>query len=451
MEAEKALNEHLTEHLADNLLVRYRQCALSAAELQQVDAHLQSCADCQMQLAEREETVASLAALRTDLADALSQHLAYEELAAYVDQQLAGPARELAAAHLQECRSCATELADLRAFRHELDEAEVVHVAPAQAIQPTLFESWHAWWETSGFRWPLQLAATATACLLVAFLATRSLRQEVADLRAQLDTAERDNTRLQTELLAAQTRNAQAPLITTAPTPDPANLIAALTDGETQITLDRQGQLNGLTALSLPQQQLVTLALQAGKVTLPVASAPLGKRSEVLLGKPAEGETFSLIAPVGKVVLANRPQLRWQALKDATNYRVTIFTTNYEIVTQSPELTTAAWTPTQALPREQVYVWQVTATKDGQEIKAPIAPAPEARFKILDQTKADEITAARRRTPNSGLLLGLVYAQAGLFDEAERELQRLAKQNPQAPVAQQLLNDLRAQRRNLNQ
>jgi anti-sigma factor RsiW len=449
------LTEHLTQHLTEALLARYRQHLLSMTELRQLDAHIQSCPACQMQLADREETAASLAALRTDLAATKAEHLAYEELAAYVDQQLAGPVRELAAGHLRECHRCAAELADLRAFRHELNDAEVVHVAPAQAAQLTFLERWRAWWETSGWRWPLQLAATAALCLVVAFLATTSLRQEIADLRAQLENAQRDKTRLQTELLATQTRNAPPPnpLATslTAPTPDPANLIAALADGATQITLDRQGQLNGLISLSPPQQQLVTLALQAGKVTLPATPAPLVKRPDVLLGAPAGGEAFALIAPLGKVVLTNRPQLRWQALKDAASYRVTVFTANYEIVAQSPELTTTTWTPPQALPREQVYIWQVTATKDGQEIKVPIAPAPEARFKILDQAKADEIAAARRRTPSSGLLLGLIYAQAGLFDEAERELQKLVKQNPQAPVAQQLLNDLRVQRRAVNQ
>lgn len=435
----------MTEHLTDELLARYQQRALTMAELLQLDAHLQSCVVCQEKLGESLDAAAALSALQADFADT---HLAYEELAAYLDQQLTGEVCASAEDHLSVCRRCATELADLQAFRHELEDAEVVHVAPAQAGWR---ERWLDWWQASNWRWPLQLAATTVLCLCVVWFATRSLRREVVELRVQLETAQRDKAQLQTELLAVQKRNGTTPLPALAPTPDPANLIAALTDGETQITLDRQGQLGGLAQLNPPQQQLVMLALQAGKVSLPVAPAPLGKRPEVLLSAPVGGETFALAGPVGKVVLSNRPQFRWQPLKDAVSYRVTIFTANYDVVAQSPELTTTTWTPPQALPREQLYLWQVTALKDGQEIKAPVAPAPEARFKILDQAKADEIAAARRRTPVSGLLLGLLYAQAGLFDEAERELQKLAKQNPQAPSAQQLLNDLRAQRRALNQ
>ena len=446
----------LTEHLTDNLLTRYRQRELSAAELAQLDAHLQSCAACQTQMSERDEITAGLAALRADLAASGTDHLAYEELAAYVDQQLAATARASADAHLRECQRCAAELADLRAFRRELDRAEIVHVAPAQ---PAWQERWREWWQDSAWRWPLQLAATAAACVLVTFVATRGLRREVADLRTQLATVERDKAQLQTALLAAQTRNAQTPVFTppAAPTPDPANLVAMLSDGGAQITLDRQGQLNGLAEINPVQRQLILLALQAGKVTLPAAPAPLGKQPEVLLGAPAGGETFALSSPVGKTVLSNRPQLRWQALKDAVSYRVTIFNANYEPVAQSPELSTPTWTPPQPLARDQVFLWQVTAFREGkdgkdrQEIKAPVAPVPEARFKILDQTKADEIAAARRRTPVSSLLLGLLYAQAGLFDDAERELQKLAKENPQAPVAKQLLNDLRTQHRTLSQ
>lgn len=435
----------MTEHLTDELMAGYQQRVLTLAELLQLDAHLQSCVVCQEKLGESEDAGAALSALQADLADT---HLTYEELIAYLDQQLTGELSVSAEDHLSGCRRCATELADLRAFRHELEDAEVVHVTPAQVGWR---ERWLDWWQTGNWRWPLPWAATTALCLCVVWFATRSLRREVAELRVQLETAQRDNAQLQTELLAVQKRNATAPLPVLAPTPDPANLIAALTDGETQITLDRQGQLGGLAPLSPPQQQLVMLALQTGKVSLPVTPAPLGKRPDVLLSAPVSGETFALAGPLGKIVLSNRPQFRWQPLKDAVSYRVTIFTANYDVVAQSPELTTTTWTPPQALPREQLYLWQVTALKDGQEIKAPVAPAPEARFKILDQAKADEIAAARRRTPVSGLLLGLLYAQAGLFDEAERELQKLAKVNPQAPLPQQLLNDLRAQRRAVSQ
>ena len=73
-------------------------------------------------------------------------------------------------------------------------------------------------------------------------------------------------------------------------------------------------------------------------------------------------------------------------------------------------------------------------------------PAPDAKFKILDASSANEIAAAKRQAGNSHLLLGVVYANAGLLDDAEREFQALLKQNPRSDLARKLLNKVKAAR-----
>jgi hypothetical protein len=63
------------------------------------------------------------------------------------------------------------------------------------------------------------------------------------------------------------------------------------------------------------------------------------------------------------------------------------------------------------------------------------------------QAKADEIARARRAYASSPLTLGLSYAQAGLLDEAERELHALHRANPNSAVVRRWLADVRATRR----
>jgi tetratricopeptide (TPR) repeat protein len=68
----------------------------------------------------------------------------------------------------------------------------------------------------------------------------------------------------------------------------------------------------------------------------------------------------------------------------------------------------------------------------------------EAR-RVLKQI--DELSAARRDYGSSHLVLGLLYARAGLLEEAEHELRALQKANPDSAIAGQLLRRVRAMRR----
>jgi hypothetical protein len=57
------------------------------------------------------------------------------------------------------------------------------------------------------------------------------------------------------------------------------------------------------------------------------------------------------------------------------------------------------------------------------------------------------LNQARREHPDAHLLLGLLYARAGLADEAEREMKTLARLNPDSEIVRKLMQSIRAARR----
>ena len=109
----------------------------------------------------------------------------------------------------------------------------------------------------------------------------------------------------------------------------------------------------------------------------------------------------------------------------------------------SPEIASLSWTATQSLSRGQVYSWQVKAVKDGQEVTVPRPPAPQAKFRVIDQGRLNEILAAEQAYGSSHLTLALLYARAGLLKEAERQLLVLQSANPRSEIVRKLLRQLR--------
>jgi hypothetical protein len=129
----------------------------------------------------------------------------------------------------------------------------------------------------------------------------------------------------------------------------------------------------------------------------------------------------------------------------ATGYVVEVYDEKFNPVVVSPQLTGLTWTTT--LPRGKVYSWQVKATSDSGETTSPRPPAPQAKFRIVDQAKANEIANARRSYPSSHLTLGLLYAEAGLLREAEQEFRQVQKANPNSDLARNLLRQVQSLRK----
>jgi len=154
---------------------------------------------------------------------------------------------------------------------------------------------------------------------------------------------------------------------------------------------------------------------------------------------------FSVMDPVGVVLMTNQPAFRWSAMEGATGYVVEVYDEQFKRVASSPQLTSLSWTTT--LPNGKVYSWQVKATKNGQEMTSPRPPAPQAKFRVLDQAKVNELARARRAYGSSHLTLGLLYAEAGLLKEAETEFRALRRANPNSELARSLLRQVQALRR----
>lgn len=447
----------MSEHLSAQQLERYRRRALPPMDLLMADDHLATCAACRHRAGGAEQLSAALSSLSVGLqspAGTEIDHLRYEQLAAYADEQLDEVEREIVESHLEWCRPCAAEAQDLRAFKATVADslrAEAVPVTP-----PTRWEEFVAFWRAPAHWVPLQVAVTAAVAALCVWAATHSLRHQVAELRAQLSRLQQSNATLQQEFdtakgNAAELRGRLAQLerssISNPKSEVPDSPLIAVNDGGQRITLDQAGHFTGLDWLPPAQQSAVKNALQTARIETPAVLRELAGKAGTLLGSADDGLPFALHSPLGTVVSTDRPTFRWSPFKGATSYVITVYDHDYKPVVTSGPLSATAWRPGQPLRRGDVYSWQVTALQEGKEILSPTSPAPEARFKVLEPGPAQELEQAKQTQPNSHLALGVLYAQAGLLAEAEREFKALLRANPDSPLAQKLLRSIRAKRR----
>jgi anti-sigma factor RsiW len=444
----------LVEHLNQQQYVDYCLQQLSVAELLLVSAHLGECEACRRRVEGAMSGDAIFFALRSELfgeaagvaagAHPASAHLTAEQTAASVDGALFGEALQTVADHLATCGQCDLAVADLRAFRDEvapsLESEYRPAPVPAKGRGRRMAASLSALFRVS----PAPAFGAALAVLLLA----------VTGWFIWLTARERERSQ---EVVVAPAPSPPAPVAASpapmsepapvSPPTEPVALVARLNDGGALLTLDRDGKLSGADGLPPVYRSLVKQALTTRQVERSSQLEGLTRPPSSLMGSGKQGREFSVTEPVGNVLMTAQPTFRWSPMGGATGYVVEVYDGKFNPVATSPQLTGHAWAALQPLARGQVYAWQVKAFKDGQEVTAPRPPAPQARFRILNQTKANELAKARRAYPSSHLTLGLLYAEAGLLKEAEQELRLLRRANPDSEPARRLLAQVRALRR----
>jgi len=220
--------------------------------------------------------------------------------------------------------------------------------------------------------------------------------------------------------------------------------VVSLNDGAGRITLDAHGNLRGVGPLGPDEENIVKQALLQQKLPFPASLQALQEQPGTLMGSE-ELAPFRLETPVGTAVQNVRPTLSWTADPESAGYRVTIKDENTGEVIQSLLIQATSWTTSRDLERGHVYVWQVISSRRrGQEAIAPNPASPPAKFIVLDTSMNSKL----QKLPPSHLVRAVLYANAGLVDDANRELTELQKLDSQSPVVRNLLEQVRRTRAN---
>jgi hypothetical protein len=171
-------------------------------------------------------------------------------------------------------------------------------------------------------------------------------------------------------------------------------------------------------------------------IVMPPALQSVLGESEILRGTSA---ATGPLTPMGVVITSARPLFTWPTPSRARSV-VEIFAGETEVA-RSPELATDSWRPPHDLRRGVTYTWTVRVEHDDTARILPAAPSPIARFHVLDASTLEALTAAERRHGDDHLLLGVLYARAGVEDEARAHLRRVTDP-ADAALARRALHDI---------
>jgi hypothetical protein len=202
--------------------------------------------------------------------------------------------------------------------------------------------------------------------------------------------------------------------------------------------------LAGLDGLPTAQREQVEAALRDGVAPLPPSVARLARSRERLMGPDAApSPAFRLLEPTGTAVVTDRPAFRWEPLPGARDYTVAVFDEALRPVARASALSETTWTPEGPLPRGQTYTWQVTAYRASGSVTAPAPPEPPATVHVLATDTARLLDQTAAAHPGAHLLVGILYAQAGVRAEAEKHLAQVPATDPHAEVARRTLERVR--------
>ncbi len=421
------------EHLSQKQIEDYSQNRLRGAELLALSDHLGECEACTGRVEAGLDVDALFFAVREE-AFALDgnggAHLTSEQTAEYVDKNLGGDELQFVTDHLSSCEQCAFAVDDLRSFRNQIAPSLDREYGPASAVT-IVRESWRQRFVSLFRVSPVPAFGAALGLLVLMLVGWAVWRMQKEEKREVV---------VVTPAPSLQPSPSVAPSVQVQP--EPVAVVAQLNDGAGVLSLDQQGKLSGAENLPPSYQELLKEALTSQRIGRSSQLQGLTRPPSSLMGAN-EKQEFSLIAPAGIVLMTDRPAFRWSRLEGATGYLVEVYDEQFKRVMASPELTTLSWRATQSLSRGQVYSWQVKAVKDGQEVTVPRPPAPQAKFRVVDQGSFTEISKAMRAYGSSHLTLALLYAKAGLLNEAEQELRLLQRANPQSEIVRKLLRQLR--------
>ncbi len=412
----------MREHLTEDEIAAYRARTATPEQFVDISNHIYRCKQCYRLVESPEKVSAALKALlNINRPEEIhwSEHLAYQELADFVDGKLDDEARSDILAHTEHCPSCNKELKSFGMLKLESDLANQKQAdSKKQEGIKSIFRK-----PVDGKVLGLAILFLATSIMGLVYLRWNKAR--IDSLREQISSVSQENNQLRQRL---------------------EGLLPSLTDGDRHVAIDTGGQVTGLIGLPSAYSAAIREALTNGR--LAIASAPhtdMGRVVGQVRGIGTEEKKSSdLLYPISTAVEETRPRFEWMALPGASNYTVLMRDLSTKEVIEGVPTTKTAWTAEKDLTRGHQYVWMVEAYVDGEHERIPSTKKPYGVFRVLDAQEAQEIDIARKSWGDSHLLMGLLYAKAGLMREADLEFRALAAANPESSAAKQLLAGVHA-------
>jgi hypothetical protein len=417
-------------HLSTEEIKSYLGRKLTQHDFDRASDHVHSCVACYQDFLAELQKRFPIEIDLDELAGLQGWHLADDELAAYVEGRMDDLDFECASLHLQECGPCMEKAS--AATEYPLEYAGLKRRA-SRKQQPSTWNR-HLPSVESISTPRLQLAAAAVlllglALFMWALLQPRSERSQLAGT---------------------------PPPETRSPDPSPHQPAAPVQPGPgsgsdnrrnvdkpmpEQLAATANSEKHGLG----PQEKEIERALIAKNLVMPIAIEMLDRTPSIAVrGNPASIQSFAIVRPFATATSNEPPTFSWTALNGATSYRVSVFDANLHLIETSKPLNETQWMMPDHLQPGIVYTWTVIALKDGQEIVAPAPPA-RAEFKILGKSEMSKLNRRVNRTA-SHAARGVLYAKAGLLDEAEKEFRTHLSRQPSDERVKRLLRIVKSWR-----
>ncbi|MBA3438663.1 MAG: zf-HC2 domain-containing protein [Pyrinomonadaceae bacterium] len=451
---------HIPRHKLDRLAAH----ELAALETLQLKAHLHGCRECFRVFSDLYEQYNGFAPSVEDLSysplrSMAERHIKYDnKLTAFLTGKLADWHRAEVEHHLAVCSECAEKVVEIRQYI-DSPAGEYV-IAPATPQSSTTRAPMRQRFSSFLFMPGRYLSAPVGYSLAVAVILAIVAWFAIGDRDPNLANVAVDHS---PPLIRNTEVTSPAPSI---PPPPPAKINGGqrpLTRNE-QANSNRQGQAHTTarkkqTPTSLTKRNSIpgsdnTAAsgnedesdelLLARNINRPPALGIFQQSAAVFRGLGSTVEEFSLTGPVSTLVKSVRPTLNWSALAGATTYAVSVFDSDLNLVEASGPIIATEWSVRGTLKSGKVYTWMVVAMKDGREFYAP-APPSRARFKVVDELILAQLNR-RIEARGSAAARAVIYAEAGLLDDAEQELGSHLSLNPTDERARKLLQTIRAWR-----
>lgn len=337
-------------------------------------------------------------------------HLDFDQISEYIDGNLDAEEREVIEAHVSVCRACGEDLNSLRVFRIETEPA-----MKKRYYESRLLSKLANIGVAQGIPHPAGAIGALAAMLIIAAAVWFLVSQNKPEPPIVIHPPERPVTPGPEDDPGKKADERTAESLS-------GEYSVALMDGGRRVGLDTEGRLIGFGRIPEGLESEVERALGGRALRLNPELEDLKELDGAVRGAEGEPEPLRLAGPLGTLVREVRPRLRWTGQEGATLYVATIVDDRFNPVAESAPLAALEWRPEVELERGRVYQWQVTAFKGDERIESRLRQI--GLFKVIGAGELDSVLQGEAGV-DSALVRAVLYAKAGLLEDAERELRKL--------------------------